>query len=79
MLISILAVNHRNGVKDGKPWEIHSAQCVADLGPKQGVSVFTLRLSAEVANIQPGKYKAEFGGYVKDGQFVPRVVDFKPA
>lgn len=78
MEIQILAVNYRNGVKEGKPWEFYEAQCIGNLGPKAGFQVFTMRLFDELTQVKPGKYLAQFGGYVKEGKLMPRVVGLKP-
>jgi hypothetical protein len=81
--LSILQVIKRGGVsqKTGRPWEIHSAQCVLEQetdGQRQ-LLVGTINLPDHLKACEPGEYLAEFGFYQSmEGRLESRITSLMP-
>jgi len=82
--LTILQVIERKGTstKTGKPWEIHSAQCILEQETEQKgkeLLVGTVNLPKELWASQPGDYLAEFGlAQSMDGKLEARIVSLVP-
>lgn len=81
--LTILQVIPRSGVsnKTGKPWEIHTAQCVLEQETTEGkqILVGTMNLPRELTDSQPGDYLAEFEFQQSmDGRIEARVRSLVP-
>lgn len=81
--LTILQVIPRSGLssKTGKPWEIHTAQCVLEQETSAGkqILVGTINLPRELKESQPGDYLAEFGlQQSMDGKLEARIMSLVP-
>lgn len=81
--LSILQIISRSGVsqRTGRPWEIHSAQCVLEQendGQKQ-LLVGTINLPDQLKAVSPGEYLAEFAfSQSMEGKLEPRITSLVP-
>ena len=81
--LSILQVIKRDGVsqKTGRPWAIHSAQCVLeqDVDGQKQLLVGTINLPDHLKAVEPGEYLADFGFFQSmEGRLEPRITSLVP-
>lgn len=82
--LTILQVIEKTGIstKTGKPWEIHSAQCILEQETEKNgreLLVGTVNLPKDLWASQPGDYLAEFGlAQSMDGKIEARIVSLVP-
>ncbi|KAA0088754.1 cellulose synthase [Paraburkholderia sp. T12-10] len=81
--LTVLQVIKRAGVssRTGKPWEIHSAQCVLEQSVKGETELLvgTINLPKELKEVGAGDYLAEFAFFQSmEGKLEPRITSLVP-